>query len=79
MHEGIFCPELRNCCSFCSILTLDKFEGADFKNDKRVLKFSPKKYPNKSFFPEVRDFSFFCKILQLGKFEGADLKYENSV
>ena len=61
-----FCPKLRNFCSFCSISTLDKAEGADFKNDNSVLKFSPKKHPNKSFFPEVRDFSFFCKILQLG-------------
>ena len=71
---------------FLPILQLDKFEGADFKYDNKIL---AQKYPNKTFlvkntqishfWSKIKAFLFFREILQLDKFEGADFKYDKIV
>ena len=45
-------------------MQLDKFEGADFKYDKVVLKVQPKTFEIRHIWSQIKVFSFFHEILQ---------------
>ena len=69
-----------------SMLTYDKFEGADFKYGNSFLKLQPKntqimnvKYQIQALRCQIEAFSLFHKIFQFDKFEGADFKYDKIV
>ena len=61
--------------SFCEILQLEKFEGADFKYDNNAFQILIQN--KESLVPNLGIF-IFTKILQRDKFEDPDFKDENS-
>ena len=66
----------KNRCMILKI-NLDKFDGADFKDDNIIFRFHPKHTQIKHFWPKLSAYLFFSKVLLLDKFKGADFKYDN--
>ena len=62
---------------FHEISQFNKFEDADFKYDKRFLKFWHQNIQIEHFWSQIQAFSFFHELSQFDKFEGTDFKYDN--
>ena len=72
-----FLSQIQAFLSFCKILQLDKFEGADFKYDNIVFKFHSKSTQIRYFWSQILEFLVLHQTLQQDKFKDANFKYDN--
>ena len=77
-REGIFGLKFRHFLTFCKILKIDQFQGADFEYDNIFVKFLLKNAPKSHYLAIILAIIVFSRILENDKFEGVAFKYNNN-